>query len=344
MKYERFVRITKVDDEQRMVWGYASTPDLDGQGDAIPNAVMREALPEYMRWANVREMHQLSAVGKTLEATVDEGGLYIGAHVVDDVAWRKVKSGVYNGFSIGGALKRRGEEVVGLHLLEISLVDRPANPHAVFDVWKAQGGSKVGVDLSKWGGPVDASQEDVNKMIDGLQARHAGEQKDLVEKAAGARRELVDLKQAAAQTLALQAENEQLKAEKADREEKDQASAMKKLLDGAQAAGKFKAEKRSEWEKVFKSVGEQACASLLKDAAVVVPIGQRIGVGGDGEETTTERCEKVVRQIMKDESVTYDVAFAKAYQRNTKLFQQRDNEQLAASRGSGQGYGGDSEE
>lgn len=49
----------------------------------------------YLEHGNIREMHQLSAVGTADEASIDDRGLYIGAKVVDDVAWGKVTSGVY---------------------------------------------------------------------------------------------------------------------------------------------------------------------------------------------------------------------------------------------------------
>jgi hypothetical protein len=93
-----------------------------------------------MKFANVREMHQPSAVGKTLSASIDTAkkALYITAKVVDPIAWEKVKEGVYNGFSIGGrVLKRIGNVIHELSLSEISLVDRPANPDAVFALYKA---------------------------------------------------------------------------------------------------------------------------------------------------------------------------------------------------------------
>lgn len=142
-----YVGIEKVDEEQRMVYGRASTPQLDSQGDVVTVKAMEDALPGYMRFGNIREMHTSSAVGKTKEATVDEGGLFIGAKVVDDRAWTKVKEGVYSGFSIGGRIRSRNpekaEEITGLELLEISLVDRPANPGAVFDVWKSDGANVV---------------------------------------------------------------------------------------------------------------------------------------------------------------------------------------------------------
>src|SRR5439155_2440790 len=99
-------------------------------------------LPDYMRFPALREMHQLAAAGTTLEAEVgDDGMTRIVAHVVDPVAVAKVKNQVYRGFSIGGRVTRRDagnpKTITGLVLNEISLVDRPANPEAVSDCWKA---------------------------------------------------------------------------------------------------------------------------------------------------------------------------------------------------------------
>lgn len=135
-----YVPIAKRDEEQRMVYGYASTPDEDSQGDRIESAAMAAALPDYMKFGNIREMHQPSAVGKAHDISVDHtGGTYLAAKVVDDVAWKKVKEGVYNGFSIGGVVKERdGNVIKGIKLIEISLVDRPANPNTTFDLYKCE--------------------------------------------------------------------------------------------------------------------------------------------------------------------------------------------------------------
>jgi HK97 family phage prohead protease len=135
--------IAKVDAEQRMVWGYASTEALDEQGEIIKREALEAALGDYMRFANIREMHRPSAVGVAKEATIDDKGLYLAAKIVDDEAWEKVVQGVYKGFSIGGRVTARDladrSVITGLALTEISVVDRPANPEAVFDCWKASG-------------------------------------------------------------------------------------------------------------------------------------------------------------------------------------------------------------
>lgn len=138
-----FAEITKVDAVKRMVFGYASTEALDSQGEIVKIDAIEAALPDYMKFANIREMHQPSAVGIAKEASVDGKGLYLAVKVVDDAAWEKVTEGVYKGFSIGGRATKRDtidkSIITGLKLTEISLVDRPANPEATFDVFKADG-------------------------------------------------------------------------------------------------------------------------------------------------------------------------------------------------------------
>lgn len=138
-----YVPIAKLDQQQRMVYGYASTEALDSQGEVVRKEALAAALPDYLRFANIREMHQPSAVGIAKEAAIDEKGLWIGAKIVADDAWLKVREGVYKGFSIGGFVTSRDTSdptvITGLDLAEISLVDRPANPEAVIEIFKSAG-------------------------------------------------------------------------------------------------------------------------------------------------------------------------------------------------------------
>lgn len=148
-----FAPIAKIDETQRLVFGYASTEMLDSQGEIVRKEAIEAALPDYMRFANIREMHQPSAVGVAREAELDDKGLHLAAKIVDDEAWRKVVEGVYKGFSIGGRVTARDPDekhvIIGVDLLEISLVDRPANPEAVIELFKAK--SAVVVDAEKVG-------------------------------------------------------------------------------------------------------------------------------------------------------------------------------------------------
>lgn len=135
-----FCDITKVNEEERMVYGYASTEALDSQGEIVTKEAIQDALSDFMKFGNIRYMHQPHVVGKAHEADVDDKGLYIGVKVGNDEAWRQVKDRELNGFSIGGkSITKSGGIISKLRLTEISLVDRPANPEAVFNIWKGDG-------------------------------------------------------------------------------------------------------------------------------------------------------------------------------------------------------------
>lgn len=134
-----FANFVKKDADQRMVWGYASTEAMDSQGEVVKLDAIKGAWDDYMQFANIREMHQPSAVGKCKEYEFDEKGILIGVKVVDDNAWKKVQEEVYTGFSIGGkALAKVSGTITQLRLSEISLVDRPSNPEALITIWKGE--------------------------------------------------------------------------------------------------------------------------------------------------------------------------------------------------------------
>lgn len=153
-----FAKIEKIDHEQRIVYGVASTETPDGEGgvwngqrfdgDIIDSEALAKVLGDYLRWGNIREMHGPSAVGKIIDAQIIDKQLHIAVKVEDDTAWHKVVTGIYKGFSIGAyavaaKLVKIGQKVYRRitqfkRLTEISLVDRPANPDALITLWKAE--------------------------------------------------------------------------------------------------------------------------------------------------------------------------------------------------------------
>lgn len=140
--YGELTKVEELDDGTIRVLGVASTGARDEAGETVAPEAIKAALPDYLAFGAVREMHQLSAAGTTLGAEVDEDGVTrIETHIVDPVAIRKVKAGVYKGFSIGGKVLARDPDdrsrITALKLNEISLVDRPCNPEAIIDLWKA---------------------------------------------------------------------------------------------------------------------------------------------------------------------------------------------------------------
>ena len=136
-----YCNIARIDEEERMVWGYGTREDMmDSYGTIIDLDSVRACLPEYLKWRNVREMHQPSAVGTAEDITVDDTGVMLGVHVVDDSAWNKVREGVYKGFSIGGKKDYQdGDRVFLREITEFSLVDRPANPGCTINEYRLYG-------------------------------------------------------------------------------------------------------------------------------------------------------------------------------------------------------------
>lgn len=152
--------IQRVEDrpEGLYVAGVASTEERDDAGEIVKASAMRAALGAYFTPSltgeisgPVREMHQLSAVGKTIAAEVTPDGVtHIETIIVDPVAIAKIRTGIYKGFSIGGSVPPGGRSrsdpkvIEALKLSEISLVDRPMNPGATFTMFKAGGAEGEG--------------------------------------------------------------------------------------------------------------------------------------------------------------------------------------------------------
>lgn len=142
--FNLYATITKIDEDLRLVEGYASTEAIDSQGEIVTKQAISSALPNYMKFGNVREMHQPKAAGKARTALMDDKGLFVEVKVVADDAWKLVKEGVYQGFSIGGRVKSKiKNKITDLELVEISLVDRPANPEAVFTMYKVDDSGNI---------------------------------------------------------------------------------------------------------------------------------------------------------------------------------------------------------
>jgi hypothetical protein len=144
--YGKIEKIEEKADGTLLVEGVASTEAVDDQGEVVKADAMRRAIPDYLRedgTGPIREMHERWAAGKTVGIQVDKDNVTrMVAHVVDSEACKKVKEKVYQGFSIGGDVPLGGRNkenpkiIEQLRLVEISLVDRPANPEATFKVLK----------------------------------------------------------------------------------------------------------------------------------------------------------------------------------------------------------------
>lgn len=193
--YAEIAKMEAQDDGTVKVWGYASSEAVDSDGEVIAAEAMKAAIPDYMKFGAVREMHGSNAAGTAIEINVeDDGRTFFGAHIVDPVAVTKVKTGVYKGFSIGGSVTARDElnksQITGLKLTEISLVDRPANPDAVFTCFKADKpkDGEEAADKDEDEKPTDKADEtpadDAEKADSDKKADEEDDKKDEAEKSA----------------------------------------------------------------------------------------------------------------------------------------------------------------
>lgn len=143
-----FTKVSEVGDGTIRVHSVINDETVDDQGEILDYAGTKAALDDFMKFANVREMHQASAVGVVESITHDdlakttEGIL----HVVDPTAVSKVLAKVYKGTSLGGSKGpiRTMEKVGGAkvtrikqpYITELSLVDRPSRPTAELTLLK----------------------------------------------------------------------------------------------------------------------------------------------------------------------------------------------------------------
>lgn len=182
MKKQIFARLTKVDADNRLVYGTAAAEELDKSGEifdydgSVPYfqkwsaEAVTLSLPAYnafgdsgLSYGNVREMHGKSAAGKLAIAPTFDGvakTIEVCAKVTDEKAWEKVASGTYTGFSIGGDYVQvwddpvvklnNGKKAAKRYIadpIEISLVDNPCMPGATFSY--IQKGEAPGVTTSE---------------------------------------------------------------------------------------------------------------------------------------------------------------------------------------------------
>ena len=172
--------IGKVDQERRIVSGFATLDNVDKQNDIVTTEASLAAFKKFR--GNLREMHQPSAVGKVVSFKEDRyfdpqtkkfySGVYVSAYVSKGAqdTWEKVLDGTLTGFSIGGNIKKFDDEfddkmdktirvIKEYDLHELSLVDNPANQFAnVISIEKGQLGgflAKAVVDNVYWCGSDD---------------------------------------------------------------------------------------------------------------------------------------------------------------------------------------------
>jgi hypothetical protein len=153
--------LSKVDEEKRIVSGFATLDNLDKQADIVTPEASLNAFKRFR--GNIREMHQPISVGKMVSFKEEKffdpetkkmyNGIYVSAYVSKGAqdTWEKVLDGTLSGFSIGGRMNKWDDAydekmdsavriIKDYDLTELSLVDNPANQFAnILSVQKSDG-------------------------------------------------------------------------------------------------------------------------------------------------------------------------------------------------------------
>tara|TARA_R110000868_G_scaffold74293_6_gene214787 strand:+ start:7481 stop:8953 length:1473 start_codon:yes stop_codon:yes gene_type:complete len=132
------------------VYGKATDDSVDIDQQICDPAWLDKAMPDWFRTGgNIREQHSNIAAGVAQEYESKADGHYISALVVDPVSVKKVQNRVLRGFSIGiksprvvRDTKAANGRIIDGQIVEISLVDRPANPNCQLVLAKSVDGEK----------------------------------------------------------------------------------------------------------------------------------------------------------------------------------------------------------
>ena len=147
----------EAEDGSMFVYGLATDPTLDMDQQICDAGWLKSAMPQWFKTgANVREQHSNIAAGVGIELNADGDKWMLKSEVVDPVTQTKVRKGVLKGYSIGikQAQVMKSDEapngvIVGGNIVEVSLVDRPANPSARIEIAKSVNGELTMTEIEK---------------------------------------------------------------------------------------------------------------------------------------------------------------------------------------------------
>jgi hypothetical protein len=150
------VPVTRLDSENHMVYGYASTGRIDTYDSIVDPAWWPQAVTGYKAKRTVSEMHldlygeprietgrEPMVVGTVPILEIDDRGLWIGAEISNSETWERIESNEYNGFSVDIMPYEYREEVIDgrtiirftkYHLNDITVGYPAANIDARFTI------------------------------------------------------------------------------------------------------------------------------------------------------------------------------------------------------------------
>lgn len=163
-----FAQLLKFDPIQGIAIGVASSETPDADGEVMNYAASK---PYIQRWSqsqfaasngksygNIRLQHDPKRVAGILQAIAFDDArkqVHVKALIVDENAKNLLASGALTGFSIGGSYVSKTPLPNGLTSYvadpaEISVVDRPCNPQARFELVQSDGRTELKKFLKTW--------------------------------------------------------------------------------------------------------------------------------------------------------------------------------------------------
>jgi hypothetical protein len=151
--YAEIIKFQKNEDGTATAYGIATDSSLDSDKQRCDANWLKTAMPEWFKYGNIREQHSSIAAGVGTELEEKDGTYYIKADIVDAGSVSKLEKKVFKGFSVGIRDARVVKDasapnglIIGGEIVEISLVDRPANPNARLMLAKSVEGEVVKVE------------------------------------------------------------------------------------------------------------------------------------------------------------------------------------------------------
>lgn len=163
-----------------LVYGKATGPDLDLDGQICDSKWLKSAMPAWMEFGNVREMHQPIAAGIGVELEEQGTDWMLKSKCIDPNTALKIEAGVLKGYSVGiknpqvtKDASAPGGRIVGGNIIEVSYVDRPCNPTAKMTICKGASATE----MLPQEAPVEAAPE-VSASSTSSSGEHAADAKD----------------------------------------------------------------------------------------------------------------------------------------------------------------------
>lgn len=169
-------KVESTPDGDLMVYGRATDGSVDHDQQIVDPVFSSKAIAEWLSTGgNVRVQHnpQRDPAGIGMEASTDaDGATWVKSLIVEPIAKKLVSKGVLRAYSVGIANptidrdvtgKARGGIIKSGKIVEISLVDRPANAQCGFQLVKSAGEDGH----AEYAGEVFGSQEAISKALAG---------------------------------------------------------------------------------------------------------------------------------------------------------------------------------